>query len=383
LRNSLGENKLLLTDENGCYLEPYVEKIYQVLEPHLKGLHYHPSERYIKIEADLQGRLEHDLGEALMEYKPRQVVRLVRLLAIRGFFLVDYGKFPTYQEAAEEAHRLIPEHTHLSPRDNEPEGEQSQGQIPTSKVSHGLETDNDAASAEPLALYRSKSNVLADPIHPEIGRYATVAIPETRVFYLPYAAQHKILCSLQASLEQVCFGYIHREDLEILEETQKRWEIDSLHALELNQYIYLLSKRKELESRSGRSRSAQDLYESLIALRHHTVHRARVNIQALRRWISDASISAAVLGDSTAAARFAPLGKYLTTQLHRVEADKREAEDRLLATVKDLAAKRAELDRVEQEAMNKYHEEHKQFSARILAELDEFHASIHVDPCGS
>jgi hypothetical protein len=38
---------------------------------------------------------------------------------------------------------------------------------------------------------------------------------------------------------------------------------------------------------------------------------------------------------------------------------------------------------VEQEAMNKYHEEHKQFSARVLAELDEFHASIHVDPCGS
>jgi hypothetical protein len=182
LRNSLGENKLLLTDESGRYLEPYVEKIYQVLKPHLKGLHYHPSERYIKIEADLQGRLEHDLGEALMEYKPRQVVRLVRLLAIRGFFLVDYGKFPTYQEAAEEAHRLIPEHTHLSPRDNEPEEEQSQGQIPTSKVSHSLETDNDAASAEPLALYRSKSNVLADPIHPEIGRYATVAIPETRVF---------------------------------------------------------------------------------------------------------------------------------------------------------------------------------------------------------
>jgi hypothetical protein len=121
------------------------------------------------------------------------------------------------------------------------------------------------------------------------------------------------------------------------------------------------------------------VYESLIALRHHTVHRLRVNVQALRQWISDASTLVAALGDSTGAARFAPLGKYLTTLFHRMEADKREAEDRLLAKVKDLAAKRTELDRVEQEAMNEYHEEHKRLSARALANFDEFHASIHVD----
>jgi hypothetical protein len=117
----------------------------------------------------------------------------------------------------------------------------------------------------------------------------------------------------------------------------------------------------------------------MIALRHHAVHRRRVNIQALQRWASDASIFAALLGDSTAAAQFAPLAKYLETQHHRIDADKKKAEDRLLATVKDLAAKRAEPDRVEQEAMNKYNEEHKQFSARALADLDECHASIHVN----
>jgi hypothetical protein len=76
--------------------------------------------------------------------------------------------------------------------------------------------------------------------------------------------------------------------------------------LELSQYIYLCSKRKELE---------------LIALRHHAVHRRRVNIQALQRWASDASIFAALLGDSTAAAQFEPLAKYLETQHHRIDAD--------------------------------------------------------------
>jgi hypothetical protein len=149
--------------------------------------------------------------------------------------------------------------------------------------------------------------------------------------------------------------------------------------LELNQYIYLFSKRKELGLKSDRGRSLQDVYEYLIALRHHTVHRARVNIQVLRRWVSDATIFAALLGDSSAVAQFAPLAKYLETQHHRIEADKKKAEDRLSAKVKDLAAKRTELNRVEQEAMDEYHEEHKQFSVRALADLDEFHASIHVD----
>jgi hypothetical protein len=147
----------------------------------------------------------------------------------------------------------------------------------------------------------------------------------------------------------------------VLRETQKQWAIDSSHALELNSYIYMIRKKQlGLEAAGlGNSRTMHDLYESMIALRHHAVHRTRVNIQALRQWTSDASIFAATLGDSTAAAKYAPLDEYLEVQYRRIEADRREAEDRLLATVKDLAKKRAELDRVEREAMRRFEEEHK------------------------
>jgi len=51
-------------------------------------------------------------------------------------------------------------------------------------------------------------------------------------------------------------------------------------------------------------------------------------------------------------------------------ADKKEAEERLLATVKKLAAKRAELDRLEQEAMDRFSEEHEQIRARDSADLN-------------
>jgi hypothetical protein len=57
----------------------------------------------------------------------------------------------------------------FKPREDEPEDEKSHGHLSTSAVSHILETDDDMALAEALGLYRSKSNVLADPIHPDIG----------------------------------------------------------------------------------------------------------------------------------------------------------------------------------------------------------------------
>jgi hypothetical protein len=86
------------------------------------------------------------------------------------------------------------------------------------------------------------------------------------------------------------------------------------------------------------------------------------------------------LGDSTAAAKYAPLNEYLEVQYRRIEADRREAEDRLLATVKDLAGKRAELDRVEREAMRRFEEEHKRSSERALVDLDRaIDASVPLD----
>jgi hypothetical protein len=270
----------------------------------------------------------------------------------------------------------------IESRGIEPKDEQSQDHIPTSAMSQSLETNNDMASAEPLALYGSKTTSRADQVHSEISQYALLAVPETRAFYLPHAAQHKILCSLQSSLEEVCFAYMKRKIPKVLTETQKQWAIDSPHALELNSYVYMI-KRKQLGLEAtglDNGRSMQDLYESMIALRHHAVHRTRVNIQALRQWTSDASIFAATLGDSTAAAKYAPLDRYLEVQHHKIEADRRKAEDRLLATVKDLAEKRAELDRVEREAMRRFEQEHKQSSERVLVDLDRaIDASVPVD----
>jgi hypothetical protein len=80
---------------------------------------------------------------------------------------------------------------------------------------------------------------LVDRVLPEIRQYATIPVPRTRAYYLPYSSQNRVLSGLQASLEQVCFRYLQRKHPELLEETPARWAIDSAHAFELNRYIYL------------------------------------------------------------------------------------------------------------------------------------------------
>jgi hypothetical protein len=199
-----------------------------------------------------------------------------------------------------------------------------------------------------------------------------MAVPQTRTLYLPYSVQHKILCNLQASREQVCFEYIKRKNPKVLEETQNQWKYDGPHALELNQYMYLFMKTDEFGPEPvglDDDRSMRDLYHSLIMLRHAAVHRKMANVKAVRRWVSDAFGLAVTLGNSRTATQYQILGSYLEAEQNRIETHRKEAEERLLATVKELAAKRAELDRLEREAMNRFREEHKQSSIYGSANL--------------
>lgn len=212
-----------------------------------------------------------------------------------------------------------------------------------------------------------------DRVLPEIRQHATIPVPRTRAYYLPYSSQNRVMSGLQASLEQVCFRYLQRMHPELLEETPTRWGIDSAHAFELNRYMYLLrgliAPSPSFGMRPGGSRSLQALVRSLADLRHNAVHRFRVDIEALRFWAVDAVRLAELLNDPVAAKQFSSLVSSLEAQHNRMKAEKKKAEEDLLVTVRELAAKRAELLRVEREAMTAYEAAHKQVPLRTT-ELD-------------
>ena len=283
--------------------------------------------------------------------------------------------------------------------DDRLENKQFQDAVPAPTMSDDFETDEGTMSTKPSASIplssvsrwdalsdardlKKDSNI--DPVDSEIKRHATMAVPETQSFYLPHFVQHKILCGLQASLEKVCFEYIMRTSPNVLQETQNQWGVDNPHALELNQYIWLFVKLNAFGSKSvgpdNNKSMWKKLHQSLVLLRNVAVHRKRSSVPSLRRWTHDAYTLATMAGDSKAAAQFETLGRYLEVEQRRLYADRKEAEKRLLVTVKELAAKRAELDRLEQEAMNRFSEEHKEIHARNSADLSKaIDATLSLD----
>lgn len=258
---------------------------------------------------------------------------------------------------------------------------------PAPAISDDCETDEGMMSTEPSASdppgpssrwdkllnYRDlRKGTNIDPVDSEISRHATMAVPETRSFYLPHYVQHKILCSLQVSLEKICFEYIMRTTPKVLQETQNQWGIDNPHALELSQYMILFDKLNVFGNKPGALDDDQSMWElrqSLILLRHAAVHRKRSSVPSLRQWAHDAYTLATIVGDSRASVQFETLQRYLEVEEQRMYSERKEVEERLLVTVKELAAKRAELNRLEREAMDRFSEEHKQIHARDSAYL--------------
>ncbi|THW91690.1 hypothetical protein D6D15_03678 [Aureobasidium pullulans] len=200
-------------------------------------------------------------------------------------------------------------------------------------------------------------DMVKNKVPEEISQYATMPVPETYDLYLPYRVQYKLLTYLQASLETVCFGYLKREHSHTLEGSDLLREVEYPENLELPQYINIFREHVEFDSQALNKyldKPVKHLYNSLVWLRHYTVHRIQINIGYLYVWVNDARSLAKLVGDSKAAEQFETTQFKLERLLAGLKRRRVKYEDKLLATVKELAAKRAELDRLEKEAMETY-----------------------------
>ncbi|THW36881.1 hypothetical protein D6D21_08520 [Aureobasidium pullulans] len=200
-------------------------------------------------------------------------------------------------------------------------------------------------------------DMVKNKVPEEISQNAMMPVPETYDLYLPYRVQYKLLTYLQASLETVCFGYLKREHSHTLEGSDSLREVEYPENLELPQYVNIFREHVEFDSQALNKyldKPVKYLYNSLVWLRHYTVHRRQVNIGYLYVWVNDARSLAKLVGDSKAAEQFETTQLKLERLLAGLKRRRVKYEDKLLAKVKELAAKRAELDRLEKEAMETY-----------------------------
>ncbi|KAI5262997.1 hypothetical protein E4T47_09152 [Aureobasidium subglaciale] len=210
-----------------------------------------------------------------------------------------------------------------------------------------------------------------------ISQHATMPIPQIRAQFLPYSTQYRIITHIQASLERLFFEYVKRNHPDILEGTPKQWELDCPESMELTGWLQLL-ENPLCNNRAARSlvlketgRSISVLWRSLATLRNFAVHRNRADIPTLQYWTGDARALAKLLGDPEKETQFANMSRQLQLAAGELLTNKANTEGKLLDTFKELAAKRAKLNRLERKAIKAMEDESKRYKESTAAWLHE------------
>lgn len=164
--------------------------------------------------------------------------------------------------------------------------------------------------------------------------------------YLPFATDHRILVKTQSVLESACFRFASETIPSVC--AQRGW--DCAEATELNVIALQLLKSKislrKLKAAAG-GQALDMLVQSIVRLRHATVHRERLTIKDLEQFLIDAEAFATRLGGNEAVSVLSRFRRGVQKSIVEMQNKKANLETRLRETLDDIAAQRAELDRLE------------------------------------
>ncbi|KAI0430475.1 hypothetical protein F5Y09DRAFT_331045 [Xylaria sp. FL1042] len=152
---------------------------------------------------------------------------------------------------------------------------------------------------------------------------STSAIPSLFPVYLPLRTQHRILTKVQGILEDACFDFGQRimPDSELLEKVDNTGEP--------------LAK----------------LLTSVANIRHTAVHRIYISAGGLGQLLLNADTFAAPLRDTTRLKSLTEVRRNIQQTIEELERNKHLLTSKLGETLKNIAAKRAGLDRIEEMAL--------------------------------
>lgn len=183
---------------------------------------------------------------------------------------------------------------------------------------------------------------------------------------------HSILIKTQEVLESACFRFAERAMPEILQ--KREWYCPE--SAELNLWAVEFLKRlktfgKMASTPALPSRPLKELLPSIAQIRHHAVHRIPVTAKELEQFMVDGEILAQIFEDQTAINVMSRAKDQVQKAAAEMENRKNMLETRLAKVLQEVADKRAELDRIEEEAiadMQRKDKEHQLFAGACLQE---------------
>ena len=105
----------------------------------------------------------------------------------------------------------------------------------------------------------------------------------------------------------------------------------------------------------------RNLLDTIAKLRHTTVHRIRISSRTLEQFLFDAESLAVLLEDDTCAREVSRLRREAGTITDELGRNKDLLESRLMEQLKEITGRRAELDKLEQQAIKDMLKEDKEY----------------------
>ncbi len=169
--------------------------------------------------------------------------------------------------------------------------------------------------------------------------------------YLSFETQHQILIRVQQILESAIYAFAQKKLGGVLQ--REGW--DCAEAVELNRWPRILQTyNDELKldvSLEEHSKSLSQLLDSITQIRHTAVHRVRRTANTIVQFIVDAESFVKLLRNDNYVNTLSMIRRQTQYTVGELERNKDLLETRLAETRKQLAAKRAELERQEKEAV--------------------------------
>lgn len=154
--------------------------------------------------------------------------------------------------------------------------------------------------------------------------------------------------------------------------TKHSW--DSPDCVELNIWMGIFRSREELfdpQKVTALGSSFADLRSSIASIRHTAVHRLRVTAGRVETMLADAEMFATLLADETCVRQISRLRRETHSVVEEFGREKDLLELRYLEKRREIAARRAELDRIERAAWTSTFEEDKQYQSFAGTHLEE------------
>lgn len=219
------------------------------------------------------------------------------------------------------------------------------------------------------------SRIVVKHGHKQHAGQATSTAPSLYPAYLPYPSQHRLFKKVQAILEDACYDFGRKTMGAVLD--QRGW--DSPECVELNVWCHAFRCNMHLFDPSRTEllgKPLPDFLGTTAQLRHTAVHRLRLSAKKVEELMVNAEGFATLLENDTCIHAVSRLRRETTLAFAELARNKDLLECRLTEQLKDIANRRAELDRLERQAIESMLKENKDYERLAGAALEDAMASL-------